>query len=331
MGCPRAGPGAALTVLERLDRLQRRRAVLGFPFAVLRKYLDDGGGREAALITYYGFLSLFPALLLAQTAVTRALAQRPELQQRLILAMVPPSLQPTVADAAGAVPDSPVALVAGLTGLLLSGTGVVFAAARTLNHLAAVPYRRRHGMVSGALRVVAALVLILSGAVTVGCLVVVTAVSGLLAVVGEAAIVFAVLLLVARLLLARPAPVRALWPAALPGAVAATCALELGVALLPGLVRRAGPVYGGFATVAGMFTLLYVLSNALVLAAETAAVREARLWPRAVDRGRPTEADAHALELLAREQERVPGQRISSRLFPPVCDPGAAAAPPPGR
>lgn len=344
MGRPRAGPGAALTrfglVLERLDRLQRRRAALGFPFAVLRKYLDDGGGREAALITYYGFLSLFPALLLAQTVVTRALAQRPELQQRLILAMVPPSLQPTVASAATAVPDSPVALAAGLTGLLLSGTGVVFAAARTLNHLAAVPYRRRTGMVSGPVRVVAALILILSGVVTVGCLVVVTAAypglpwaSRILAVAGEGTIVFVVLLLVARLLLSRPAPVRALWPAALPGAVAVTCTLELGAAFLPGLVRRAGPVYGGFATVAGMFTLLYVLSNALVFAAETAAVRQARLWPRAVDRNRPTGADAHALELLAREQERIPGQRISSRLLPPPRrgDRGEAWPPPPAR
>jgi membrane protein len=79
-------------------------------------------------------------------------------------------------------------------------------------------------------------------------------------------------------------------------------------------VRRAGPAYGAFATVAGMFTLLYLLSLALVVAAEVAAVRHARLWPRAIDRSRPTAADAYALTLLAREQERAPGQRIESRL-----------------
>ena len=44
------------------DRLQRRYAVLGFPYAVVKKYGDYGGGREAALITYYGFLSIFPLL-----------------------------------------------------------------------------------------------------------------------------------------------------------------------------------------------------------------------------------------------------------------------------
>ena len=42
--------------------------------------------------------------------------------------------------------------------------------------------------------------------------------------------------------------------------------------------------YYGFlsiATVAGMFALLYLVGQALVYAAEIAAVRYARLWPRA--------------------------------------------------
>jgi uncharacterized BrkB/YihY/UPF0761 family membrane protein len=306
---------------QRLDRLQRRRATLGFAYAVFRKYADDDGGREAALITYYGFLSIFPALLLAQTIVARALHQHPELRERVIAAMVPPSLQATVESAVTALPTARVALAVGVAGLILCGTGVVRAAGHTLNHLAAVPHRLRSGTAWRPARTVAALVIVLAGVATVGCLVVIAAgypglpkVSRLLAVTGELAIAFVVLLLVARLLLARPAPVRALWPAAAPGAVAVTCTLELGAELLPGFVLRAGPVYGAFATVAGMFTLLYLLSLALVVAAEIAAVRRARLWPRAVDRSRPTAADAHALMLLAREQERIPGQSVESRM-----------------
>ena len=46
------------------DRLQRQHGMLGFPYAVVKKYGDDEGGRHAALITYYGFLSIFPLLLL---------------------------------------------------------------------------------------------------------------------------------------------------------------------------------------------------------------------------------------------------------------------------
>jgi membrane protein len=306
-----------------LDRLQQRHRVLGFPCAVVQKYFDDDGWREAALITYYGFLSIFPALLLGVTVVSRVLAERPDLRHRLVVATVPPSLRVTVENAAAAMPTSSVALAVGLVGLLLAGTGVVTSAYWTVNHLAAVPYRRRAGIVSRYVRVVAGLILILLGSGAVGALtVVVTALPGLpwlsraIAALGSCVVAFVVLLLLGRLLLARPAPVRALWPAAGPGAVAVTLVLNLGAALLPGLVRRAGPVYGSFATVAGMFTLLYVLSLTLVFAAEVAAVRQARLWPRGLDPNRPTAADARALVLLAREQERTPAHRIEARLLP---------------
>ena len=142
------------------------------------------------------------------------------------------------------------------------------------------------------------------------------------AVLGSALVVFAVLLLGAKLLLARPAPVRALWPGAVLGAAAVTVVLNAGAPLLARLVTKAGPVYGSFATVAGMFALLYLVGQALVYAAEVAAVRYARLWPRALDPNRPTAADARALALLAREQERIPAARIqfhlAARGSPPV-------------
>jgi membrane protein len=63
-----------------------------------------------------------------------------------------------------------------------------------------------------------------------------------------------------------------------------------------------------------MFALLYLVGQALVYAAEIAAVRYARLWPRALDMNRPTAADVHALTLLAREQERIPAARVDFHL-----------------
>ena len=52
----------------------------------------------------------------------------------------------------------------------------------------------------------------------------------------------------------------------------------------------------------------------MVYAAEVAAARYARLWPRALDLNRPTEADTRALTLLGREQERIPAARIQFHL-----------------
>jgi membrane protein len=297
-------------ILRRLDGLQRRHAALGFCHAVVRKYLDDGGPREAALITYYGFLSLFPILLLGAAVVSKVVARSPGLREELISAIVPPMLQAGVESSVDALSQSGVALIAGSVWLAYSGTGVVFSAYLTLNHLAAVPFRDRSGVLSRCLRVFACLALILAGALVAGVLTVVTARAQVFSRAAGLAcsclISAAVLLSVARVLLDRPAPWRSLWPAALAGGVAVTTTLNLGAVVLPRLVRGAGLVYGGFATVAGVFTLLYVLGNVLVGAAEMAAVRHARLWPRALDPGDPTDADLRAFLLLTREQDRLP-------------------------
>jgi len=303
------------------DRVQRRHGVLGFPYAVIKKYGDDDGGREAALMTYYGFLSIFPLLLLGVAVLSRVLADNPELRQRLITAIVPAALRSTVETSLTALPTSTVPFVVGLIGLLFSGTGVVFSASQTLNNVAAVPRRLRAGFWSRYLRVFGMLAALLLGALAVGALtVVVTALPGVpgaeraAAVLGSAVVIFAVLLFGAKVLLARPAPVRALWPAALVGAAAVTLALNLGAPLLARLVSKAGAVYGSFATVAGMFALLYLVNQALVYAAEVAAVRYAGLWPRALDVNRPTAADVRVMTLLAREQERIPAARVGFRL-----------------
>src|SRR5690348_5795591 len=161
-------------VIAWADRLQRKHSVLGFPYAVVKKYGDDAGGREAALITYYGFLSIFPLLLLGVAVLSRVLASRPGLRERLITAVVPQALPPTVEHALATLPTSTIPLVVGLIGLLFSGTGVVFSVYQTLNHVAAVPHRLRAPFVSRYLRVFAMLATVLLGGLAVGALTVVS-------------------------------------------------------------------------------------------------------------------------------------------------------------
>jgi membrane protein len=303
------------------DDVQRRHGVLGFPFAVIKKYGDDDGGRQAALITYYGFLSIFPLLLLGVAILSRVLTGNPDLRQRLISAIVPSVLRSTVEHAVTTLPASTVPFIAGLIGLLFAGTGVVFSAHQTLNDVAAVPRRLRPGFFPCYLRVFAMLMVLVLGAVAVGALTVAAtalptlpAVGRALAVLGSALIIFVVLLLGVRLLLARPAPFRAVWPGAAPGAVAVALLLALAAPLLARFVIGFGPVSGSFATVAALFALLYLMSQVLVYSAEGAAVRYAGLWPRALDQNRPTEADVHVYTLLARVQERIPAARVDLRL-----------------
>jgi membrane protein len=91
---------------------------------VVKKYGDDEGGRQAALITYYGFPEHFPAAAARVAVLSRVLADHPDLRQRLITAIVPEALRSTVKSSLATLPTSAIPFVVGLAGLLLSGTGV---------------------------------------------------------------------------------------------------------------------------------------------------------------------------------------------------------------
>jgi uncharacterized BrkB/YihY/UPF0761 family membrane protein len=47
------------------DIFQRKHPWAAFPLAVAYRFFDDFGTYLAALLTYYGFVSLFPLLLLS--------------------------------------------------------------------------------------------------------------------------------------------------------------------------------------------------------------------------------------------------------------------------
>ena len=64
--------GLGSRIIAWADGLQRKHGVLGFPCAVVKKYVDDEGGRQAALITYYGFLNIF-SLLPGMAVLSRVL------------------------------------------------------------------------------------------------------------------------------------------------------------------------------------------------------------------------------------------------------------------
>src|SRR5688500_14435603 len=92
------------------------------------RYGEDAGGYLAAAITYYGFLSFFPLLLLALSVAGFLLASRPELQQevRTAVAEAVPGLQAIVGENLDAIESSRAgAGVIGLVGLLWTGSGVV--------------------------------------------------------------------------------------------------------------------------------------------------------------------------------------------------------------
>ena len=80
---------------RKLDRLQRRNPVTGFTVAVIKKYGEDQAGSQAALLSYYSFLSLFPILLILASLANLVPDSHAQFQQTAIDSLAAEYLQST--------------------------------------------------------------------------------------------------------------------------------------------------------------------------------------------------------------------------------------------
>jgi uncharacterized BrkB/YihY/UPF0761 family membrane protein len=71
-------------LLRSVDRVQQRFRWLGFPFAVMRKFGDDGGGALTTVVAYNACFALSPLLLVVVTVLGFLLGRDSGFQQRLV-------------------------------------------------------------------------------------------------------------------------------------------------------------------------------------------------------------------------------------------------------
>src|SRR3954454_20108218 len=141
-----------MTVADRLDQFQRRHHWAGFPLAVIYKFADDQGPFLSALLTYYGFVSLFPLLLLLATLLGFFLQGDPQLQARVLDSAL--GQFPLIGNdlPRGQLGGSGWALAVGLIGIVYGGLGVAQAGQNAMNVIWAVPRNRRPNPLKSRLR-----------------------------------------------------------------------------------------------------------------------------------------------------------------------------------
>ena len=147
------GPVAGRLV-EKLDGFQRRRRWAGFPLAVVYKFADDQGSYLAALIAYYGFLSLFPLLLLLVTILGFVLQNDAQLQEQLLDSALAqfPVIGSQLRDNVRSLTGSGAGLALGILLTLYGCLGVAGAAQNAFNRAWAVPRNRRPNPIKARLR-----------------------------------------------------------------------------------------------------------------------------------------------------------------------------------
>lgn len=310
-----------------MDAYQRRHDWLGFPLGVIYKFGDDQGPYLTSLITYYGFLSLFPLMLLLVTILGFVLQDDPELQERLVDSTVAelPILGAQLRNSVDSLKGSGLGLAVGLLGTLYGSLGLAGATQNAFNRAWAVPRNKRPNPF--ALRGRSLMLLAVLG---IG-VVVTTALSGLTTSagsfgetistwVGIGAVLLATLaniglfMLTFRLLTASEVPTSELRIGAVMAGVGWQVVQVLGTYFVSHYLKGAPEAYGVFGLVLGLIAWIYLLALVVVLAAETNVVHQRRLWPRALltpftDSVELTSADKRAYTGYA-ESERHKGFEV---------------------
>lgn len=322
---------ARRSVTQRFDDFQREHGWAGFPLAVVYKFFADQGPYLAALITYYGFLALFPLLLLLTSVLGLVLETHPHLQQQIIASALSeiPVIGTELSDPKG-LGGGVTAIVIGSATAMYGGIGAALAAQNAMNQLWAVPiYRRPNPLVSRARSL---LLLLTAGLAILGATV--------LSAMGNSANAFganlsgavAVLLVVASVLVHAAVFLlafhvstahRLTFREAAPGAVTAAVLWQLlqsfGAQYVSQVVKNASATTSVSALVLGLLAFLFLAASALVLSVEINVVLAKRLYPRALltpftDNVNLTSGDQRAYADAAKAQQSKGFQTIDVRF-----------------
>ncbi len=155
-------PRSVSGFVEKLDAWQQKRAVPGFFVAVVAKYRDDRGQQYAALLSYYGFISMFPLLIAFVSILSIVLKNEPTVRDKIIDGLIGrlPVIGTQIKTDASSVQVHGVLVVIGLATLLWAGLKVVRNAQNAFNEQWGVPYLERPGMVRQSIRGLAMLAVI---------------------------------------------------------------------------------------------------------------------------------------------------------------------------
>lgn len=327
-----------MKAIDRVDAFQRTHSALGFPLAVIYKFFDDRGAYLAALVAYYGFVSLFPLLLLFVSSLGFLLQGDVHLQHQLTQSALAnfPIIGGQLRNNVSGYRGSGAGLAAGIIGTLYGGLGVMQAAQAGFNLIYGVPRCKQPNPVMSRLRSLGLLGL-LGGAVllsTVVATLVATANSvsaGLgipLRAAGYAlsfAINVALFTAAFQLLTARQLQIRNVIVGGMVTATAWELLQTAGARYLSHRLNHANELYGTFGLVLASLAWIYLVALVLMIAAEINVVADHRLWPRSLltpftDGVELTGADRRAYTMYTQVQRFKGFQTVTTDLSGPADD-----------
>jgi membrane protein len=314
--------------VERLDRFQRRRPVLGVPVATLYKYGDDQGTYLAVIVTYYALFAVLPLLLLATSILGFVLQGNPDLQAKVLDSAL--SQFPVLGDQfrrPEGLTGSRTAVVVGSLAALYGAVGLGTAVQNALNVAWQIPRNSRPNPV--LLRIRGLLIVAFGGVAVLGLTIASVLVSNTtviawfegspvrwLARVVSVLVVGGLIFVLMRLSAARPERQRTTLPGAMLIAVLWQVLQQAGAFYVTHVLAGADTVNQTFGLVLGLMAAIFLLAVSGMLGVELNVVLGKHLWPRALltpftDSVRLTDADRRAYRGYAAAQRHKGFETVS--------------------
>lgn len=306
--------------LRRLDSFQSRHRFSAVAVAVAKKFGDDNGGNLITTLTYAGFVTVFPLLLLLVTILGLVFSSDPSARSSILNSTL--KQFPVVGSELGhnisaLKKSSTIGLVVSLAGLFYGSFGLAGAGIFAMDQVWNVPGTERPGFLPRAAR----------SALFLGVLAIGVIASTFLAGIGtfgsrqplyiEAlALLLSVLVAIGqyvagfRVLTQKSVATRLLLPGAVFGGIGWALLQALGTYLVGHTLKGDSATYGTFAAVLGLLAWIYMGARLSIYAAELNVVLARRLWPRSLVQPPLRPADKAAIAAQAEQNRRVAGQKV---------------------
>jgi inner membrane protein YhjD len=301
--------------LARIDYLQRRHRWMALPVAVFKRFGEHAGGRLATAVSYWGFFSIFPLLLVFVTILNIVLQDDEDRREELVdgaLGQIP-VLGTDLADTQSALGGSWTTIIIGLLVALWAGLAAANALQTGLEEISDTPmFERPNGAVVRLRSVVVLVVLAVS--LSVSTLAISAAQFEEFGVLSSAAgliislvVHTAMLLVTYKLFISGQNSLRELLPGAVVAGAGIVVLQAVGTLIVNRYIKGASDTYGTFAVVIALLSWFFLVSRVVLLGAELNAVLRHHVWPRSLVKStEPTDGDRRAVHLDARRVQRDP-------------------------
>ncbi len=304
-------------LLVRIDRWQQDSRVAGLAYGVLKKFGDDGANQYVVALGWYGFVAIYPLLLVVITVF--GFIGAASLGHQIVSTLhefpvVGSQFNPEHASAT--LQGSGIGLAIGLIGLIYGAQGVTQTVQQAMAGVWNVPQFDRPGFLPRLGRSLVALA-------TIGAAFVLNAVAGTFvtntgvsyairipAFGGMVSLNVVLYLVVFYVTTPGGVETRDLLPGAALASLGFTLLITVGSGLIQHQLRHSSATYGQFGLVIGLVGFLFLLAKISLYGAELNPVVARHLWPRGMQSDNPTKADRQVLSDITHQYRRREDQRI---------------------